>query len=478
MHLSCTRRRILAGILGLCGGCFLASCGDDATPSQACSALNCSGCCVNGVCNQGDKDALCGKSGFVCIACQSGTSCKNQQCQSSVCYGCVDLVGTCQQGNTSAVCGSNGGACSACPVGQTCTAGVCQGACSFQTCADGCCSPTGCQTPSNDQHCGLKGGMCNACLNGDTCVLGQCTKNQGDCTNCQGCCYQNKCVEETSASACGPKGGTCVQCNTGDICENGACKTPQKKCSPSSCKTCCTSENDCLPDTQLSEAACGNGGEACHPCGGNDKCLQGQCIYDQPCFSYCKDGCCTPQGQCVGYTTQTTTQCGKGGSPCAGCGTSLSCLDGDCVTDPVWDIWVLSAKIADKDPDGDNWDSSFLQSPLPDPYALIAINNPQEVCGDTGCFDVYDQHSNDTIDDTITPSWSSPPSQGKKVWSFKQSDLLTYGLYLEIMDSDAPLTPDLAGECFYKPATIPTGMYEIATCGIGVTQLRIQFIKQ
>lgn len=47
--------------------------------AAACSAANCTGCCLNGTCNAGSTNAGCGKNGAACVACGSQTICKADQ---------------------------------------------------------------------------------------------------------------------------------------------------------------------------------------------------------------------------------------------------------------------------------------------------------------------------------------------------------------------------------------------------------------
>lgn len=47
--------------------------------AAACSATNCTGCCLNGTCQAGSTAAGCGKNGAVCLACINGAICKTDQ---------------------------------------------------------------------------------------------------------------------------------------------------------------------------------------------------------------------------------------------------------------------------------------------------------------------------------------------------------------------------------------------------------------
>jgi len=208
---------------------------------------------------------------------------------------------------------------------------------------------------------------------------------------------------------------------------------------------------------------CGKNAEACVVCDATDKtCQQGTCVKDQPCLSFCSQGCCTTSGQCLPYTSQSKNECGTSGQ-CMSCGTQ-SCVDGKCVNDPVWEVWIESAVIAPKNSNGDDWDSLWLTNPLPDPYTIISLGGSLILTGFTK-----------TIDNTLTPFWN------EKVKTFKESELIASGLFLGVRDADGLGIFETIASCSTLTVTtamLTTGTHTIATCGTLVTNLKLKFVKQ
>ena len=462
----------------LCAACLGACSGDDdgSIPNKSADAgknspdsvaatctTTCSGCCQNGSCEPGGATTACGVGGEVCAVCSAGEVCEDGKCRPAACTtGCKDGAGTCQPGNDDAACGKDGDPCTSCKTGETCTAGVCVATCSHVTCPSGCCEPDGtCAQGTSGISCGSGGGPCQTCASQEQCLAGQCVKQQ-DCSQCQGCCLNgNQCMPGSTPSACGAGGAACKTCQQGESCVNGQCQAVN--CDLSNCQDgCCTANNQCIPFVQQSLSVCGKNAAACNVCGPSDKtCQQGTCVQDQPCLTYCKQGCCTPQGQCLDFTQQDKSSCGVGGQ-CKSCG-ALSCVNGKCVQDPAWEVWIESAVIAPKKPDGSEWDSTWLTNPLPDPYVTIALGGSTFV-----------QSWTKTIDNTLTPAWN----EKVKVWA--ESELTAKGLMLSLRDSEGLGVFETIATCStaVTATTLAAGGHTIAKCGQSVTSLKVKFVKQ
>jgi hypothetical protein len=209
------------------------------------------------------------------------------------------------------------------------------------------------------------------------------------------------------------------------------------------------------------------GGAACVVCAGGSACQQGSCVTDQPCFSYCKSGCCTSQGQCLDFTSQDAQSCGTGGSLCQACASSESCLGGQCQSDPVWEIWVVSAVLSGKKSDGKDWDS-WPQKPLPDPYVYLTAN-PSYPCDFINADCGYTQK----ISNTVTPYWN------KNVLARSHAFITSKPWHVEVLDSDGVLGVEAVGKCTIQ---ITSGMLSFGahtqSCGQLVSSLELKFVKQ
>jgi hypothetical protein len=439
-----------------------AGCGSEA-PSSTCTTSNCAGCCSNGQCLPGNTDQVCGVNGGGCAQCLSGISCQSGECKAAgACTtGCRDAAGSCSPGNTPQACGVQGKTCVVCNSGETCNAGICQKTCNHLTCPDGCCGPTGCNTKIDNAACGAKGSVCTACPQGKSCVQGQCVDGQAGCTDCKGCCYEGACLAGDSTSTCGTDGEVCKECPPDHYCSKGICTKNPTQCDASNCNGCCSGDGFCIPFNLQSNDACGKGGEVCNTCSSSTTCKQGSCIYDQPCFSYCSQGCCTQQGQCLDYTQQSPQSCGDEGAVCTACDPNLSCLGGQCVADPVWDISVISAVVSDTDSNGNPWDSWFGTPSPPDPFVILGLDQPPPAFS----------YSSSSIDDTTTPYFN------EKVASFLQSDLLAHDLTIVVKDDDG-LSSEEMGSCTYRFSSLQEGDVEIAPCSDHVYKLTLRFTRQ
>ena len=460
-----SRSLMIAAVAAVFG---LAACGDD-DPATPCSADNCNGCCVDGECKPGNTLEACGLGGGACAACTTGQVCS----ATGVCEGgqppdcsagCLDDQQKCQLGNTNEACGTGGNTCIACKSGETCNGGKCEAACSFTTCPDGCCADDGtCVKPVTDAQCGAAGAACQACTGGKKCESGVCADPTKDCTDCPGCCSGGTtCLPGDTPAACGASGAACVTCKPGEKCENGACVQAPVACDKTTCPSgCCLPDETCVPFAAQGVNKCGTNGEACNVCTGGSPCQQGTCVGNLPCSSFCKQGCCTASGQCVEFPDQDAKQCGTGGVTCSACSGQLSCAQGGCITDAVWEVWVVSAVIAAKKKDGKDWDTALFANPLPDPYVGAKLSTSLLIIDFTK-----------TIDNTITPQWN------EKLTNWSQSDLLNKGLEVAVRDSDGinGIPYETIDSCTVSltQADLTAGTKTI-NCGTLVTQLVLQF---
>ena len=301
---------------------------------------------------------------------------------------------------------------------------------------------------------------CQMCDSGLSCVNGDCVLPS--CDQCDGCCSNGQCFPGTSPDACGRDGDACIACTNGESCSGGACIASQ--CDSTNCNGCCTANGECLALNQQAEQACGQGGEACTSCQSGATCEQGTCVVDQACATYCTSGCCNAQGQCIPYADQDPLTCGASGAACNACSSSLSCLQGECVADPTYDLWIVSAVLPEFREDGTEWDGSVFQDPLPDGFV--------GVWGSGGA--IVDEFS-DTIDDTVTPQWN------ERLHSYSETDLLTNGLSFEFRESDGygQVPFERIGSCSVQvDSSMLTGAeVEIPFCG-PVEDIRIRLVQQ
>ncbi len=319
---------------------------------------------------------------------------------------------------------------------------------------NGCCAADGTcvKTPSKTQ-CGVLGAACVACKTGETCTSGTCADPANTCASCPGCCAGGSiCLPGDTLAACGVSGAACSTCKAGEHCDKGTCVTVTKKCDKTTCPSgCCLPDETCVPFGAQANGSCGKGGEACTVCKTGEVCQLGTCVGNQPCFSYCKQGCCTASGQCLAYSKQDATTCGTGAVTCSACSKDLSCAQGACIADAVWEVSAISAVIAAKDADGKDWDTTLFTDPLPDPYLQIRLTTV-----------IFPFHLTKTINNTLTPNWN------EALASYAQSELLNKGLEVTVFDSDGVLgTPfETIGKCTVTltQADLTAGKKTIAKC--------------
>lgn len=112
-------------------------------------------------------------------------------------------------------------------------------------------------------------------------------------------------------------------------------------CDPSTCSGCCSTDGtQCIGAASQSTSQCGAGGTICQSCtGAGQRCdtnagspSLGRCVCDGAAAS-CPNGCCSAavNGTCTGYASQSTSVCGAAGAACHVCGPcASSCSTGDC----------------------------------------------------------------------------------------------------------------------------------------------------
>lgn len=409
----------------------LVGCSEDQEPGAAtCSASNCPlGCCVGGECYDGRTNAACGTAAQICKVCDTG-----QTCSSS---------GACSGGSAS---------------------------CSHLTCRAGCCSALGCITPPTDLQCGTGGTKCEACSPDKTCTLGTCLPKQqpANCDGCRGCCHDGSdCLPGTAKTACGIGGDACQACDDGEVCDDGVCVTPPDPCDAVTCKGgCCASSGSCLPYDKQDTDGCAKDGAACEVCPGTAKaCEQGTCVDKQSCASFCTAGCCDAADQCLLHSQQDNINCGDQAGACEPCAAGSSCVGGACIGGATWEIWAISASLAPKKANGDDWDNAWVSDPRPDPFFGIARSSAKWS---------WQYFNSATLDNTLGPQWN------EKVGVWAESDLLnTTGVLLRVHDDDIGYgVNDPIGECtvVFTAADLKAGDYT-TTCGDGVTSLTLKFVK-
>jgi hypothetical protein len=475
------------GVLSLLFGAT--ACSD----SDPCGPENCAGCCSSTKgCVDGRDDDSCGNGGQPCTACSTGTFCQaatpsassaTTQSQSlapsggsckfttpdptNCAPGCKAADGSCKGGNDDAACGLDGISCRECPEGTSCQAGRCTTVCNFDTCKEGCCEGNTCVEEISDAQCGNKGLKCKACQSPKSCdlAIGDCAGPASGCEDCKGCCQDDKCFDGDMAGACGKGGGACDICDPKtEQCGEGSCE-PIPKCDFGNCaEGCCTAAKECIDFDKQDLDQCGREAQPCSPCSDAIACTIGFCVKDQPCFSYCTEGCCTLAGQCIGFGDQDTDQCGKEAALCVPCGESLSCLAGVCQTNPVWQIEVAQVVLTELDPDDNPWDY-FPQEPPPDVYVWMGVGSASG--------------TSDTISNTITPCWECDPAYDGTVLTAAQSELTNNSLKISVRDSDL-IGYEEAGSCSMTitSAILSSGSHVVSQCGPNVSDLKILFIKQ
>ncbi len=248
---------------------------------QSCNALNCPGCCADGVCQLGTAPTTCGVAGNACSSCGSGESCDDGVCSGcavSCASGCC-VGSTCSSASTE-ICGTKGQACrncgiqsdscsaagqcqcgagSSCRVGQRCSGSQC--VCDATSCANGCCSSDGqclTATQQNEGQCGLGGLRCEVCNrpSAATCV----DANTLSASLSPGLCAAGACTYKAVTAACA------------NGCENNACKNDV-------CQGCLTApQPTCEGDKLLTYAAPG-------------QCQNGTNCYFAPMATNCQFGC-------------------------------------------------------------------------------------------------------------------------------------------------------------------------------------------
>jgi len=161
-------------------------------------------------------------------------------------------------------------------------------ACGPANCPKGCCNGDGfCVAPPSAQFCGGQGNVCTSCGALGQCLgTAGCARPQSNCgpSNCPGCCAGSDCVTGTFGIQCGSAGALCTVCRSDEQCRplfydaGGYCQA-NSTCGPSNCTGCCVGDV-CAQGNQ--NGACGWGGTACALCGSSSTCVTGVCVCGGP----------------------------------------------------------------------------------------------------------------------------------------------------------------------------------------------------
>lgn len=185
--------------------------------------------------------------------------------------------------------------------------------CDPTTCDDGCCQADGtCAVANTQDRCGLHGAACQSCTSAQTCEKGVCELKCTPSKCPTGCCdASSNCItaNNQSAKACGTYGRACVSCQSNESCGTMGCGP---KCTPNNCGLgCCTFEGQCIPFGSESPYQCGTAGQACTQCyAPTTSCIQGTCC--RPANASCTvspDTCCAPNECIPSYTGAATGYC-------------------------------------------------------------------------------------------------------------------------------------------------------------------------
>ena len=272
------------------------------------------------------------------------TSCGPSNCST----GCCDASGKCQTGHDATACGALGGTCSnctangftACNTARACVKAV--ATCNASTCPTGCCQSDGaggvqCAQGTSSAACGTSGQSCLDCENsGSACDIVQqhCSASKCDASNCTGCCVGDQCLPGNSSFACGANGGQCGSCDPGQVCQltsagGGVC-IGAFTCGPDNCDGCCNPDGQCVGG--IVDAACGFGGQRCTACPFEEACSQfgdpsgpGTCqpLIPSCDIDSCSNGCCAGN-TCVPFAAGTNL-CGQPGTQCTACAANEKC---------------------------------------------------------------------------------------------------------------------------------------------------------
>lgn len=302
--------------------------------------------------------------------------------------------------------------------------------CTSRTCPEGCCEGNKCRE-SSAETCGTSGSTCVDCTadaRSDTCSNGECicqavgtrcgngqectsTGCVGDCIpectgkcagaddGCQGTCAVNDCAgccdnttcHQPSATTCGTGGGACVDCTADartDSCSNGSC-------------VCAATGSPCPQGEECTQTGC----EACTPdCAGKCQGADDTCGSTCP-DNNCTDGCCNGSHECILYTNQGDSVCGKDGENCQDCE----------IMGEVCDV-TFTCRAA-----GIN-DASFVSQSVP------AVMNPSQVV------DV-----SVTFENTGTTTWTD--ATGHRLGSENPRDNTTWGTNRINLDGGDAIPP-------------------------------------
>lgn len=280
-----------------------------------------------------------------------------------------------------------------------------------------------------------------------------------------------------SSGNCSPSPSPRFDCEAcqreGGECEAGKCIAkvrPAQECTAGNCpRGCCDTSGKCRLYSQQELELCGKAGQSCASCSDSAlRCVVGTCVEQQPCLSYCEDGCCNLDGACVGFEEQDSNQCGAAAN-CSPCGQAQRCASGECRVSPVWSVIIRSVEISDKNPIGKNWDDEKGINRLPDSYVESGLGGGQGFTLEA---------LTEVLPDSLTPHWDRNTQSRIRIL---QRELISKGLEFRIVESDGE-SSQRVGECSMQVSLgdLKAGSKTLSRCGVDnlASNLRVEFDAQ
>ena len=322
----------------------------------ACVGGSCTGCTSDGMCTPDScagtvltKAQTCNGVG-VCVSAPT-QDCAPYLCSvgTNACTSTCNADTDCAQAGTGNYCTGVGGAC----LPREPHGGACTGAhqCQSNSCVDGFCCDTACNTACYACSAARTGGLDGTC---------------GAVTN--GTDPNNDCADQ-GAPSCGKTGlcdnGACALYASGTICVAASC---MGNATVSSAHTC-NGSGTCVPPVPLTLSC------APYLCSAGTSACSKSCALDTDCSqagtgSYCASMVCTPK---VGM-----------GAPCAStnaCQGSLTCVDGVCCSSACSSPCMACAAALKQS--GSDGTCGPTKDGMADPHGLCPMQSPL-VCGNTG----------------------------------------------------------------------------------------------